>query len=223
MSSSDSPRTGAGFAMSSRTFRVITMSREYGSGGAAIASALAQQLGYRLVDRALIDRVAEAAHIDPGLAVRLDERVDSWAARVARALRFGPFEAVFPVDGDAIVDAERLQALTAALIEEAAARGECVIVGRGAQCLLRGRAGVFHVFVYAPLEDRLRRLRARLGPQAEVESLIDEVDRERAAYVRLHFGCDWLDRHLYHLMVNAGRGDAAAVAVIRAALETGAA
>ncbi len=207
--------------MSAHTFRVVTVSREYGSGGAAIAGALAQQLGFRLVDRALIDRVAEAAHIDPALAVRLDERVDSWAARVTRALRFGPFEVVSPVDGETIVDAERLQALTAALVEEAAAAGECVIVGRASQCLLRGRAEVFHVFVYASPEERTRRLRARLPPDADIAALIEEVDRERAAYVKLHFGCDWQDRHLYHLMVNAGLGEAAAVAAIRAALDSG--
>ncbi len=112
---------------------------------------------------------------------------------MARALRFGPFEVVSPVDGDAILDAQRLQALTAAVIEEAARGGDCVIVGRGAQCLLRRRPDVFHVFVYAPHEERVRRLRQRLGPDADVDSLIEQVDRERAAYVQQHFGCNWLD------------------------------
>jgi cytidylate kinase len=206
--------------MSVGGFRVVTVGREYGSGGAAIAGALAERLGFRLLDRALIERIAAKANIDPGLAVRLDERVDSWAARVARSLRFGPFEVVSPVAGDAIFDAERLQALTAAVIEEAAAAGECVIVGRGAQCLLRARDAVFHVFVYAPAAERIRRLRARLGTGADVESLIDEVDRKRAAYVRRHFGCDWLDRRLYHLMVNAALGEGPAVDAILAALAT---
>ncbi len=201
-------------------FRVVTVGREYGSGGAAIAGALAQRVGFRLLDRALIDQIAARAHIDPALAVRLDERVDSWATRVARSLRFGPFEAVSPVDGDAILDAERLQALTAALIEEAAGAGECVIVGRGAQCLLRERPEVFHVFVYAPIEERMRRLRDRLGPETDLTARIDEVDRERAAYVRRHFGCDWLNRGLYDLMVNARLGEAAAVDAILAALRT---
>jgi cytidylate kinase len=204
--------------MSLAGWRVVTVGREYGSGGAAVATALAERLGFRLLDRALIQRIAEAARIDPGLAERLDEHVDGWAARVARALRFGPFEAVSPVQGDAILDAQRMQALTAAVVEEAASAGECVIVGRGAQCLLRGRKDAFHVFVYAPREERVRRLRRRLGEQADVDALIDDMDRERAAYVRLHFGCNWLDARLYHLMVNAALGEGAAVAAVAAAL-----
>jgi hypothetical protein len=205
--------------MTPQGWRVVTVGREYGSGGAAVASALAERLGFRLLDRALIGRIAEASCIEPDLAARLDEHVDGWAARVARALRFGPFEVVSPVEGDAILDAQRMQALTAAVVEEAARSGECVIVGRGAQCLLRGRPDVFHAFVYAPRAERLRRLRLRLGPGAEVDALIDDVDRERAAYVRLHFGCNWLDARLYHLMVNAALGEGAAVAAIVAALE----
>ncbi len=206
--------------MSVAGWRVVTVGREYGSGGASVAGALAQRIGFRLLDRALIERIAEAARIDPGLAARLDEHVDGWAARLARALRFGPFEVVSPVDGEAILDAQRLQALTAAVIEEAAREGDCVIVGRGAQCLLRSRSDVLHVFVYAPHDERVRRLRRRLGPDADLDALIEQVDRERAAYVRLHFGCDWLDARLYHLMVNAALGEEAAVAAILAALES---
>ncbi len=205
--------------MSLSEWRVVTVGREYGSGGAAVGAALAQRIGFRLLDRALIDKIAATAQIDPALAARFDEQVDGWAARVARALRFGGFEGVAAVSGEAILDAERLQALTAAVIEEAAAAGSCVIVGRGAQCLLRRRPETFHLFVYASHEDRARRLRARLGPAADVERLMDEMDRARAVYVRQHFGCDWRDPRLYDLMVDSGLGEAAAVAAIVAALE----
>jgi hypothetical protein len=204
--------------MSDLRWRVVTVGREYGSGGAAIGAALAQALGWRLLDRALIERISQDVSVDPGLAERLDEHVDGWAARIARALRFGPFEAVAPVAADVILDGERIAALTAAVMEEAASTGECVIVGRGAQCLLRGRADVFSVFVYAPRVERVRRLRERLGAGVEIEALMDERERERAAWVRLHYGCDRSDRSLYHLMVNAAIGEDAAVAAILAAL-----
>ncbi len=200
-------------------WRVVTVGREYGSGGASVGTAVAQALGYRLLDRGLIERIAAAAQVDPEVAERLDEHVDGWVARINRALRFGAFEGVAADAGDSIVDAARMQALTAAGIEEAATEGRCVIVGRAAQCLLRGRPGVFHVFVYAPRADRARRLRVRLGHEVDVDTLIDDMDRERAAYVRLHYGCDWLDRRLYHLMVNAALGEEAAVKVVLAALQ----
>jgi cytidylate kinase len=124
------------------------------------------------------------------------------------------------VDENDVVDADRLAVLGGRVIEEAAKAGRCVIVGRGGQCLLQGRSDVFHVFVYAPREERLRRLRERLGPGAEIELVLEETDRERTAYVRRHFGQSWLDPRLYHLMVNASLGEEAAVSAILAALGT---
>jgi len=207
--------------MSGARFRVVTVAREYGSGGAAIAARLAVRLGYQLLDRALVERIAEVARIDPDLAGKLDEHVDPWARRLGRALWYGGFEAVAVVDENDVVDSDRVARLSGRIVEEAASVGGCVIVGRGGQCLLRGRGDVLHVFVYAPRDERMRRLHARLGPGADVELALDETDRERAAYVRRHFDADWLDRRLYHLMVNAALGEEAAVSAILAAVETG--
>jgi len=140
--------------MSASRFRVVTVAREYGSGGAAIAKALAARLSYQLLDRALVERIAAEARIDPDLAERLDEHVDPWARRIGRALWYGGFEAVAVVDENDVVDSDRVAALGGRIVEEAAAAGACVIVGRGGQCLLRGRPDAFHVFVYAPRESR---------------------------------------------------------------------
>ncbi len=208
--------------MSGSRFRVVTFAREYGSGGAAIAGRLAERLGYQLLDRALLERIAAEARIDPDLAQKLDEHVDPWVRRIGRALWYGGFETVALGDPNGIVDSDRVAALGGRIVEEAAAAGDCVIVGRGAQCLLRGRSDVFHVFVYAPREERLRRLRARLGPVTDLELTLDEVDRERAAFTRRYFGEDRWNPHLYHMMVNAALGEEAAVSVILTALETGA-
>ncbi|HSD65600.1 MAG TPA: cytidylate kinase-like family protein [Vicinamibacteria bacterium] len=208
--------------MSASRFRVVTVAREYGSGGAAIATRLAERLGYRLLDRGLVERIASEARVDPDLVGKLDEHVDPWARRLGRALWFGGFEAVAVVDENDVVDSDRVAALSGRIVVEAARAGGCVIVGRGGQCLLRDRADVFHLFVYAPREERVRRLRARLGPGADVELALEETDRERAAYVRRYFGADWLDRGLYHLLVNAALGEEATVSAILAALDTGA-
>ena len=207
--------------MSAPKFSVVTFAREYGSGGAAIATRLAERLGYKLLDRALVERIAEMAKVGHEVAGRLDEHVDPWMRRLGRALWFGAFESVAVVDTENMVDADRVATLSARIVHEAASVGRCVIVGRGAQCLLRGRPDVFHVFVYAPREERARRLRERLGPEADVEFALDEVDRERGAYTRRYCGGNWLDPHLYHLMVNAALGEEAAVSTILIALETG--
>jgi cytidylate kinase len=208
--------------MSVSRFRVVTVAREYGSGGAAIATRLAERLGYQLLDRALVERIARLARVDPDLVGKLDEHVDPWARRIGRALWYGGFEAVAVVDENDVVDSDRVAALSARIVEEAATVGGCVIVGRGGQCLLRGRPDAFHVFVYAPRETRLLRLRARLGPGADLERALEDVDRERAAYTRRYFDADRLDPHLYHLMVNAVVGEEAAVSTVLTALDTSA-
>jgi len=202
--------------MSSREVRIITVSREYGSGGASIAKELAARLGFSLLDRSLVQRLAETARVAPEVARRLDERVDPWLYRLSKSLWRGALESV-AVQGD-VVDADELAAAARTLIEEVDRLGRCVVVGRGAQCILRGREGVFHLFVYAPREERIARMHDRLAPGEDVEAVMDSVDRERSAYIERHFGTDWTDRRLYHLMVNSTIGQPAVVATVLAAL-----
>jgi cytidylate kinase len=106
------------------------------------------------------------------------------------------------------------------IIEEAAEIGDCVIVGRGSQCILQQRQDAFHVFVYAPKRERLERL-LRRDPKlcrAEAEKKLMAEDETRAAYVRDHYREDWQNRHLYHLMVSSSLGVKEAVSIIVSAL-----
>jgi cytidylate kinase len=196
-------------------YRIVTVSREYGSGGAAIAAALANELGWTLFDRAFITAVARAAKVDPALARNYDERLDSWIHRVGKsALWHGAFEQVAVAGESVFFDAETMAALTAETIKQAAGIGNCVIVGRGAQCLLQSRSDVFHVFVYAPLRHKIERLRTRVTGRTPLEELARSTDKSRAEYIRAHFGCDWKDLHLYDLMVNSGLGERRVVSLI---------
>lgn len=201
-------------------YRVITISREYGSGGGAIAGMLASKLGWRLLDRAMISEVAHTAHIDPALARTYDERLDSWVHRVGkRALWHGGFSQLASVSDRDFFDADTMAALSAEVMEQAADEGECVIVGRGAQCLLQQRPDTFHVFVYAPLDLKLDRLRSRLKDVENLEEFAESVDRMRRDYIHVHYGCDWKNPHLYNLMINSGIGDATAAEAILCAAQ----
>jgi cytidylate kinase len=92
-----------------------------------------------------------------------------------------------------------------------------VIVGRGAQCVLQHKADVFHVFVYAPLKERLVRLRDRLEKGADIEQRLRTVDGERAKYLQQYFGKNWCNMHLYDLMIcSHADEDAAARAIVYA-------
>jgi len=196
------------------SIRVITISREFGSGGAAIASALAGRLSWQLLDQALVDQVARAAHVDPELARTYDERLDTWMHRVAKTAlwRGAPYGVTTAAQQD-YFDAETMAALESGLIEEAAARGNCVIVGRGAQCLLQQSSDVFHVFIYAPLHLRAGRVQARMKCSDPGET-IREMEKRRAEYVKSRFGCDWRDPHLYDLMISSRLGEERVVSTI---------
>jgi cytidylate kinase len=93
------------------------------------------------------------------------------------------------------------------VISGAASEGNSVIVGRGAPFLLRARPDTFHVFVYAPLEEKIRRLRQAGKSEDEAIDEIASVDRQRVIFVRKYFGMEWPTRELYHMMLNSTVGD----------------
>ncbi len=196
-------------------YRIITVSREYGSGGAAIAAAIARRLAWQLFDKAFVSEAARTAKVEPALARAYDERMDSWIHRVSKhALWRGAFEGIAPVSGSDFFDSETMAALTQEIILQVAEQGNCVIVGRGAQCLLRDRNDVLHVCIYAPMAGRLARLRSRFERAPDLERLAEQVDRDRSEFIRSSFGCDWKDPHLYHLMINSAIGEARAIDAI---------
>jgi cytidylate kinase len=134
-----------------------------------------------------------------------------------KAIWHGGYEGV-ATSTEAGFDAEAMTKLARRVIEEAANQGTCVIVGRGGQCILQGRPDAFHVFVYAPRRERIRRVVVEHGPTANAEGLMDTWDRRREAYIRRHFGQEWTNPHLYDLMLCSSMGETAAVAAILAAV-----
>jgi len=187
-------------------FRVVTISREYGSGGAKVAELVAARLGWQLLDRTLVEQVAAAAQVDPELVTRFDERPDTWVHSLAkRVFSFGAIDGIGGIgDPPDVVDSESLATRSRRVIEQAASLGEVIIVGRGAQCALSDRKDVLHVFVFAPAEERIRRARER-GLNADLPALI-AVDRDRGDFTRTLYGRNWRDPQLYHLMLNSSLG-----------------
>ncbi len=198
--------------------RAITISREFGAGGETLARALAERLGWRLVDNSLIAELARAAQVNPALAERYDECVDSWFHRLFKSLWQGGFEGSATRVEGGLFDADAMARLWHATIAKAAEMGNCICVGRGGQCILQNRKDAFHVAVYAPLRDRMERIRDRFPAGADLRAQLAEVDQMRSTYIRNYFGQDWTNRHLYHLMICSSIGmDVAADAILCAA------
>jgi cytidylate kinase len=198
-------------------YRILTIGREYGSGGGPVAELVAKQIGWKLLDETLVQTVAEKAMVHRDLASRYDECLDSWMHRLTkRTFGRGAFEGVGPVALADMFDADAMAGLSRRLIEEAAEIGNCVIVGRGAQCILQHRSDAFHAFVYAPMEHRIERVRQLVGPAEATEANVEAMDRKRTAYIQHHFGANWRDPHLYHSMLCGACGDEAVALAIRA-------
>jgi CMP/dCMP kinase len=182
---------------------IITISRMYGSGGSDVAARVAQLLGWSLFDNAFVDAVAERLGVPASEVQAREERTPSLVERLASALAVASPEILPPPTEQLPPSEERLAAVTRRIIEEAVARGNAVLVGRGAQSVLARRAGVLHVFCYAPREALVRRVAERRGvSRAEAEKITDEINKQRDQYVRTTFNRSWKAHENYHLAVN---------------------
>ncbi|OGG56481.1 MAG: hypothetical protein A3F84_15745 [Candidatus Handelsmanbacteria bacterium RIFCSPLOWO2_12_FULL_64_10] len=213
---------------------VITISRQFGSAGLAVARRTAERLGYSCLDRTIVTDVARLANVSEQEIEKHDERGQSLFERLLTGI-FGspseayPFRALSGVPAGVvgvpplIEGLERYRmpnrtdvlSLIEQVIRSAAGRGNVVIVGRGSQALLADWPEALHVRLVAPLEVRCRRIAEQEGiGLEEAMALIQATDRSRERYIRQHYGVDWEDPDLYHLMVNTGRIGAALAAEI---------
>jgi cytidylate kinase len=198
-------------------YRVLTVSREYGSGGAEVASLIAQELGWRLLDRELITEISQKEKVPASEVAAFDEKVDPWIHRITRVvwgLGADGISAVAPVE---MFDAEKAASLAKRIILEAYNIGKCVIVGRGAQCILRDKKDVFHAFVYARWPERVRKIKSRVEPGTDAEARIRSMDAQRVEYIRRHFKENWLNPYLYDILIDSkGQSEKTARLVISA-------
>jgi cytidylate kinase len=193
---------------------IVVIEREFGAGAGAIADKVARRLGWRLLDHALTEKIAQLAKVSPEACQHREERVDSWLYRLAKVFWRGSHErSVMLPDAD-IVDADRLVSLTHQIIQQEAAAGQCVIVGRAAAYFLRQRSDTLCIFLYAPRELKFKRVLAEVQNEAEARHLIETVDQERMAFIRHYYNVDWPLRQLYHAMLNTVAGEDATVEII---------
>jgi cytidylate kinase len=200
-------------------YRALTIAREYGSGGAEIAGIAAGSLGWRLIDKVLLSQISSRAKVAVADAAVLDEKVDPWLHRITRPLWGRGGDGISPIAPVDLFDADAEATLAQRIIEEAYSVGNCVIVGRGSQCVLHGKRDVFQAFVYAGWTDRVRRVQARVPPGTDANKLLHAIDEQRLEYVRHHYGKNRLDPHLYDLMVNSHNQSDAAARIILLAME----
>ena len=182
--------------------RVITISRSYGSGGRKMGRLLAKELGYEYYDREILRIASDESGISEELFKQVDETKRMPLFRIAREMYTGE---VIPPDSDDFISNENLFRYQAKIIRELAATRNCVIVGRCANFILRGRDNVLNIFVTAPVVDCLRRVMQNDGLSLEeAEKKIKKTDKRRSEYFKYFTGREWHDAALYDLCLNTG-------------------
>jgi cytidylate kinase len=198
--------------------KVLTIDREYGSGAAEIAEQLADRLGWKLWDQLLTNEVARQLECDSQHVEQQEERRDPLYYRFFKTFLRGSFEGSQITPRIKMADAEGIRRVSEKLVRAAANEGNAVIVGRGSAYYLRDRPDAFHLFIYAPFDEKVRRLQESGKSEGEATQLVETVDRDRRDFIRQNFGIDFPSRHFFHLMLNSTIGEAAVVQTVLGAL-----
>ncbi len=193
------------------SYRILTLERQYASGGRAVGKAVADALGVPCFNREILEYAAERSGQTPEHLERLEETASTGLlsslqaayARLARGER-----AALPPEG-ALLLAE------AEVIRELADEGPCVLIGRSAGCILRDRTDVLRAFLYADEEARIRRAVDEYGhDENEAPTVLRYFDRRRANFYNANYSLKWEDKAGYHLCLDTGRLGVAACAKV---------
>ena len=186
----------------------ITIEREFGCGASEIASLVASRLGWNLWDERLTQEIARLTESTPQAVEQREWRTDPIVYRVFKDFLRGAFEGGLPPTNRLhMLDARRIAAVSEIAVKAALSSGPSVIVGRGSQFFLRNRTDVFHAFLYASRDHKIRRLISRGETQEKAIELVDTTDKARAAFVRQYLGLKWEEPDLYHAMFNTEMGE----------------
>jgi cytidylate kinase len=208
---------------------VITIARQFGCGGSEIGRAVAEALGARYLDRALLSEAANRIGVPEDIVSERDERIRGITEQLLSdfAIAFSGRQSERPRAARSNLpptDAQLL-AVTRSIVREVAGGGNAVIVGRGAQMILRNEPSVLHVHLVAPLATRIAYVVERYGlGQDEARRLISTEDANRIAYMRTYYNVDRDDPTLYDMVLNTGRlsqEGAVQLIVLRAAMVAG--
>lgn len=195
--------------------RAITIEREFGCGASEIASLVAGRLGWSLWDQRLTQEIARLTESTPEAVERREWRADPVVYKVFKDFLRGAFEGGLPPTNRLrLLDARRIAEVSEIAVKTAFSRGPAVIVGRGAQHFLHDRRDVFHVFLYASRDYKIRQLISSGATQDKAIELIDTTDKGRAAFVRQYFRRKWPEPHLYHAMFNTDMGESCAAEML---------
>ncbi|MBR2727787.1 MAG: cytidylate kinase-like family protein [Solobacterium sp.] len=177
------------------TYKVITISREFGSAGRTIGRQLADELGIKCYDREIIGEVAERSGLAESYIESKGE--DSSQGRFSSMLGRGYYQGM--------TNEDQIWQIQSGIIKELADKESCVIVGRCADYILKDRDDVLKVFVHADIEKRAKRIVEVYGETAEKPlKRLKDKDKQRRAYYQIYTEIEWGDARNYEVCLDSG-------------------
>ncbi len=183
---------------------VITIARQYGSGGRTIGEMLSKELGVPYYDKELLKFASEESGIHEGLFAGADEKLkNSPLVRISKKVYQGQ---LIPPGSDDFTSAENLFNYQAKVIKGLAEEASCIIIGRCADYVLRDYDNVLSVFVHAPEDYCIEQAKKKLSmPDREIKKFIQKTDKERADYYKHYTGREWTDARNYDLCLDSSK------------------
>ncbi len=184
---------------------VITIGREYGSGGKYIGERLAEDLGLKLYDKELLKKVAEESGMDLETLEEMDEKKEQsfWYTFAMSMYAQDSLETISEIPSN-----EKIFIEQAKIIEDLANKEDCIIIGRCSNIILKNKPNVLNVFIYSSeLDFKVKRKMKYDNFETELEAIkaIDNIDRERKNYYNYFTKENWGDRKDYDLMIDTSR------------------
>jgi len=191
--------------MEDKSFNTITISRQMGSGGTYIGYLAAKELGFRYLDREILQQAANKLGIEPCMLERYDGRSASLMENIIQSFCFSTPEMPNLPPLRRPVYNKDLFVLESKIMKEVADRCNAIIIGRGGFYILKDRPDTIHIFVHAPLDYRIERIMKvqKIADKKEAQKMIEESDHERTKFIRDMVSTDWCDARNYHLCIDS--------------------
>ena len=182
---------------------VVTVSRQFGAGGHTLGNVVANRLGYQLVDRSLLQQVAEEANVSPRWVEAVEKEAGGLLMRICHMLVSSNFIERHLGSSGSDFDQKKYVAFITKIIQDLAEEGDVVIVGRGAQFILPDSEEIIKVLIVAELEDRIKFMMERYSlTQSQAEQMIRKEEKRRCSFLNLFDPRDPDEPDIYNLVLN---------------------
>lgn len=181
---------------------IITISREYGSGGKVIGKAVSERLGIPFYDREIIELSAQKSGLSIDFVEKTEQKIRN---KFLHNLAFGGYYVGNDLATSRLSLPDKLFIATCDIIRNIAEEGSCVIVGRCADYILKNRNDVINIFIYSDIEHKAKRIAERTGVDLKTaENEVKKTDKYRQNHYDYYTEREWGDKNNYHLCLNSG-------------------